>query len=135
MHTKKASADRPVFLNYPFSLASGLLIAILSLIPGDQLPESDIKYLDIVVHVGMYGTWIIIFARENLQFSVANSRYNYVAALLFVIFGGVIELLQEFLVLGRYGTWSDFFANAMGCLLGLIIARMLFRMDGKKSKS
>ena len=35
---------------------------------------------------------------------------------LFIIFGGVIEVIQPYV--NRYGEWLDFFANTMGVLSG-----------------
>jgi len=105
----------------------------LSLIPGNNLPESDIEYIDIFVHFMMYGTWILIlFTEMRKQYSSPNFRYYVKASMLFVLFGSVMEVLQESLVPGRFGAWSDFIANSTGCFFGLVLIYLMFSRNQKQ---
>ena len=42
---------------------------------------------------------------------------------LFIIFGGVIEMIQPYL--NRYGEWLDFFANTIGVIFGFFVGLTL----------
>ena len=42
---------------------------------------------------------------------------------LFIIFGGVIEIIQPYV--NRYGEWLDFLANTIGVILGFFIGVVL----------
>jgi len=68
----------------------------------------------------MYGFWVLILFLENRkQFSNIEIRYYISASIIFILFGGIMEILQELVIPGRFGAWSDFTANAVGCMLGL----------------
>jgi len=104
----------------------------LSLIPGDKLPDSDIQYIDILVHVIMYGTWFFIFHMESVkQLKSPNERYYLKYISVFILFGGLMEILQENLIPGRFGSWLDFLANAFGCLIAYAL---IFLVYGRKQK-
>jgi VanZ family protein len=42
---------------------------------------------------------------------------------LFIIFGGVIEVIQPYV--NRYGEWLDFFANTIGVISGFFVGVIL----------
>jgi len=46
---------------------------------------------------------------------------------MFIGYGGILELLQENFIQGRYGSWMDFFANAIGCLIGIGFTSLLLK--------
>ena len=46
-----------------------------------------------------------------------------VVVLLFIIFGGVIEMIQPYV--NRYGEWLDFFANTIGVFFGFFAGVIL----------
>ena len=45
---------------------------------------------------------------------------------LFIIFGGVIEIIQPYV--NRYGEWLDFLANAIGVIFGFFLGVTLNNM-------
>ena len=109
---------------FKFSSLGLAIISILSLIPGKQLPESPIQYADIMVHVVMYLIMsMVIFRESTKQYNGLSIRLKTVIVLLLIVYGGVLEVLQETFIPGRYGSLSDFLANATGVLSGLLIYR------------
>jgi len=49
------------------------------------------------------------------------------AAIISILYGGITELMQEYLVPTRTGDWVDFLADAIGTLLGISIFSIFFR--------
>ena len=39
-----------------------------------------------------------------------------------ILYGGLIEIIQDQLIEGRGGDWFDFIADSLGSMLGLLIA-------------
>lgn len=109
-------------LKYRFTITGGLIIAVLSLIPGNQLPETEVKYADLSIHVLMYGIWVFFIFREIIpQYSMPTSRFIYVIIMfLTVAYGGIMELLQEKLISGRFGSIADTIANCIGMFVGFL---------------
>ena len=96
----------------------GILIAVLSLIPGDDLPDVSIEFVDLIVHVLMYGTWIFVLCLEiEKQYSGDSQRFRLRMLFIVIIFGIIIEVLQELFIPGRFGSVSDVLANAFGAIL------------------
>lgn len=125
--TRAVLPDNFSFYKLKFSFLCLSAIAVLSLIPGNQLPDTDIKYADLIVHVLMYAFLTVIVFWEIRQFHQASLRYVIIITLLIITYGAIIEVLQENLIEGRYGSWSDFIANSFGCLFALFLNQKLIR--------
>ena len=97
------------------TLTLGLIILYLSLQPPS---EADIKHLvsDKMVHLIAYFILVFPVSLERIfpQLSVF---------LVALAYGGCIELLQP--LMGREADMMDFFANAAGIILGILVARGL----------
>jgi len=66
---------------------------------------------------------LVTYASLTLWFTGFVARERYVAvALGLAALGGVLELLQAAMQLGRTAEWLDFAANSTGVALGLLIA-------------
>lgn len=102
------------------ALFSTLLILVLCLTPGDQLPEVEIINFDKAVHAGMFGvlTWLYakgFFAQTERQFLASHALIS--AFLVATFFGGLIEILQAHLDINRSGDWLDFLFDFLGAAL------------------
>ena len=92
-----------------------LATAVASLVPAPPTP--DISYGDKLTHIAVYGLLATFFAGIYRRM-----RYPRIAVGL-ILMGGLLELLQS--TTGyRMGDWSDFLANGMGVLLGLVVCRL-----------
>jgi VanZ family protein len=95
-------------------LFAALAIATLMLVP---LPETpDPRLSDKTIHMmafGALGFWFAsIVARRNLIWLL----------LVLVAFGGLIEIAQSLMNLGRHAEWFDLLADFAGAVLGVGLA-------------
>jgi len=114
-------------LQYKFSILLGIMIVLLSLLPGSSLPGAsffDIPHFDKIVHCSMYGLFGFVALMES-RCSKQCSLYH--ALLLFALFllSALIEILQATVVASREAEWYDLLANCVGLLLGYLAFRRL----------
>lgn len=102
----------------------------------EGIPIPLFKGSDKIVHFIFYAILVGL-----LSFGyVKGERFN-LSKLLFsaywsVLFGGLIELIQHYLVKGRSGEWEDFLANTIGILFSsyIIYRKYLRRSRNKRLK-
>ncbi|MBR1563941.1 MAG: VanZ family protein [Paludibacteraceae bacterium] len=107
-------------LNYiPTILAAGLIM-YLSLLrePHFQLPEISIAYLDKWVHGLMYMVLGIVFTFDLRRDGVRLPTAALPAIVLPSLYGGLIEILQEYCFAPRTGEWLDWAADIAGVMVG-----------------
>lgn len=46
-------------------------------------------------------------------------------------YGGLTELLQKYVFVGRYGSFFDFYADVIGCFLGVLMFHVFFQKKQK----
>lgn len=103
-------------------------ITVLSAVPGNKLYMPPIWNADKYAHLGVYfvlaACLIFGFLRaghcQNLRSSVVS------AILISMVFGGILEILQQYVFVGRSGDILDFTANSIGAILAGLLA-LLFR--------
>ncbi len=126
---------------YP-SLLWAVIIMILMGLPGSYFPAVvtfwDWLGPDKIIHLLVFGILSFLFLygyRKDIV--VKDSRYRcvmYVVSLVFSIsYGGMTELLQKHLFINRFGSVLDFFADAIGCVIGLVIFVLCFEKKIKKN--
>lgn len=123
----------------------GLIIAILIMVimglPGNCFPTVvsfwDWLGPDKIVHLFVFG--ILSFSmlwgyRKKIITQNASSRkYAYLLTILLSIsYGGLTELLQKYVFINRYGSIYDLIANAIGCVLGVIVFFLCYKKKLKK---
>ncbi len=107
-----------------------LLIAIfvLTLTSSESLSAggflAEIPHFDKIVHFAMFFALAVVGS-----IVVSKSRYQskmlYIANFVGVCFvGGLIELLQPYF--GRTGSFSDFWADIAGAIVGALLARIIY---------
>jgi VanZ family protein len=107
----------PQWLRVLFSLFYLAIIAKLSLMPADQVPQIELfKGFDKVVHGCMY------FGLTVLACWTIHSEGKRIRILYIVLFAAAFGLLMEFSQLemqaGRAFEWTDEMSNAIGSMLG-----------------
>lgn len=106
-------------------------ILFLSSIPSDELPDFSFWNLigiDKLAHVFMYGIFAFLISRAYaIQSSNSAISFNSgkIAATISIIYGGLIEVWQEYILTYRYGEWLDFLFNVLGTFLGIWIYRKI----------
>lgn len=99
-----------------------LLIFVLCCLPGDELPDLDIPFVDKWTHV-------ILFAGFSFFWLCAVPGrfpgYWFIMLLLSVFTGWLVEYIQGHYIPGRYEDRMDTLADAIGGLVGIIIFAVL----------
>lgn len=103
-----------------------LCILVACTIPGKNIPSAPVVGFDKVVHVGLFGVWIVLWllaTRGNALICVAAG----------IAYGVALEFYQQLLLFDRTFDWWDALADAVGVLIGyyfktLIIDRYLQRL-------
>jgi VanZ family protein len=102
-----------------FSILLLIIITVLSLMPGQEFPETDMSFADKWVHWFMYGTWTVVVLWETRKRKTAHPLGRTVLLLFFVAaWSGLMELAQAFLTTTRSGEWMDLWANVFGVICG-----------------
>ncbi len=99
-----------------------LLIAVASLVPVPEMPRlGDVPFFDKWVHFVMYGTLALAawFDLCRSRRALTLGRVFWLAIVLPVVWGGLMELGQAYLTTCRSGDWLDFAANSFGVLIAL----------------
>lgn len=113
--------------NFIFPLLWAMTILCLSSVPSKELPDFsfwNIFGIDKLVHIAMYGILsFLVLKSGNLQPAHWKLQNNivFIAALSGVVYGGLIELYQEFILFDRHGEWMDFVANMAGTFFGIML--------------
>lgn len=114
------------YITLPFIVA--LIIFYLScLIKPSYLPTIEVEFfipIDKIVHFCMYFGLAFVIALNYIfvnKGKIVILRLIIFAIMLPIIYGGIIELLQE-RYFDRDGDWFDFLANAIGVVCVLPIA-------------
>jgi len=108
-----------------------LIIFILCSMPSTAIPTFhwlDLLSFDKFVHASIFFVLQILLMRGlSLQTSFAKIQSNYKMVSLFssIMYGGMMELMQYYLLSSRSGDVLDFIANAFGCLIGLLIFKKI----------
>ena len=113
-------------VRYKFSILVALLIALVSLVPGNSIPASslfNIPALDKLAHFGMYtllGFMVFLESRDQIT---GFSRSSLLILGLFLL-GALIEVLQATVVVSRSAQWLDLAANLAGLIAGAVSFRI-----------
>ena len=126
-------------LRYPFSIAIILLVTFLSFFKPPKTDIDDVPGIDKLVHTAMY---FVMAGLLWLEFYRGQKKTNapilhaWIGAFLCpLIYGGVVELLQQYCTEHRGGEWLDFAANSLGVILAAVAATFILPKLLKKTKS
>lgn len=110
-----------IIKNFYPGIVWGIIIFILSAIPGNYFPKvqrfADWLSFDKIVHIGLYFVFCFLILKGIYKQYHHNKKKLFFGLLFVVMFGGVMEVMQHYLFIGRNGNIFDFFANLIGCLL------------------
>jgi hypothetical protein len=110
------------FITYYRPLLWGFFIAVLCGIPGKDLPQAswlDLLSFDKLVHASLFFILVFLFRQSHKNF---RQQQGYVLAGC-IAYGGLLELMQEWIFVDRTADWMDFAANTTGCLAAAVLFR------------
>lgn len=119
-----ASKHRIKILSYTPALLWGFLVSYLTLLPRERIPRELANMNDKLIHGSIFflTASLIIAGGLRYNFKLELTKLRLTGIWLFcVLFGGLIEILQNELIPGRYGDWHDFYANSIGALLAVFL--------------
>jgi VanZ family protein len=109
------------------------VVLFLTLLPSDKLPKTpewELLSFDTLAHAGVFGLLTFLVAR-SFYFEYEKPQFLkfalLVAVVLCTLFGGLIELLQTVMKLGRHGEATDLLSDFIGAILGSLFCYFLFR--------
>ena len=116
-------------LRYPFSIAIILLVTFLSFFKPPKTDVDDVPGIDKLVHTAMYflmAGWLWLEFYKGQKKTKAPIWHAWIGAFLCpLVYGGVVELLQEYCTEHRGGEWLDFAANSLGVILAAVAATFI----------
>ena len=97
-----------------------LVVTILTLLPGKDLPQINLINFDKFAHIGVFGLLNLLYLRW-LTLGIEKGFSAILITVCVILYSGLIELLQGTFYVDRFADWADFAANTCGCILALLI--------------
>ena len=113
------------------ALLWALFILFITLIPGQYIPPAsiwDFASFDKVVHFGVFAILIVLLALgfiKQYRFNIFRSKAITIAFSISIPYGIFLEMIQGLWLDDRYFDVYDVIANAIGCILGIIIFKFV----------
>jgi aminopeptidase YwaD len=121
----QARASRKLYALPPVLWA--IVMLVLTLTPAKEMPRTpEWKFLsfDTAAHAGVFAvlavlSWIAL--RQQRRWPALAQRAGLVVMAGCVLFGGLIEILQYLMHVGRQAEWSDLVGDSAGAALALLL--------------
>lgn len=110
---------------YIFTILTAIVIAVLSLMPVNELHLETMELSDKWAHTLMYAglTAVMLFDTNYEKLKQGMVSLPLWLVIIPIAYGGIMELLQAYCTNGnRSGDWLDFIANSIGTILVYAIA-------------
>lgn len=107
------------------------IILFLSGYPGSELPKIAIWQIDKFGHIIMYGTLSFLLLFPFVKQFLAHNKWFKISLLVIlscVLYGGLMEILQNNIFINRSGNWIDFMANTIGAIMGAVLFYSLLKI-------
>jgi VanZ family protein len=114
-------------MKYLFPLLWFVIIIFASLTPSNKIPDFHLfPHADKLIHFCMYVGLSLLLIPALIHDK--NYKWSFfLAFLISVIIGILMEYFQNQLVIGRTAEFSDFIANLIGSIAGISIYQLAFR--------
>ncbi len=110
---------------------------ILFLMPGNDVPHISVLdklYFDKWVHCGLCCGLTFLTAYPFIQSGRCTKKMLIKISIAFTIYGILIEFMQKYFAYQRDFDVKDMVADAIGCLIGFILANKLMQHKTQKNK-
>ena len=125
------------FKKYPLSITVIAIIIYLSFFKPPQTSLNEIKYIDKLVHLCMYGgLTLILWVEHLLQHTSIIKKHLIIGGIVCpVLMSAIIEIGQSTLTETRSGDWFDLIANILGVFLGSLFSYYVIYPYIRKSRN
>jgi hypothetical protein len=113
------------------ALLWAIFIFILCILPGYAIPHyrwTDLLSIDKAVHAFLFAVLTLLLIRgfkRQTQFSFLTIHTLIIVFLFCAAYGGLLELMQNYCLKDRSGSWFDFIADATGSISGIVFNNYL----------
>jgi len=110
-----------------------IIVTILLCIPGSKFPKRnwlDDIWFDKWVHIGIFGLLVILWCRViaiKYPLDKKNKTRFLWISLAALVYGIVMEFVQEYVVTNRSFDILDILADGIGCMIGLFICVWIYK--------
>lgn len=123
-----------MFFRYNFfPLAWALLMLLLTLTPGESMPETtlwgNLLSFDKIAHFFIFSVLVflmIIGLSKQYRFQFLRANAQRVSLISGISYGIVIEIIQQFIP-GRSFELADIIANTLGCAIGFGLFYLIYK--------
>ena len=116
----------------------GAIVSQLTDLPGNDFPTLpsfwDRFQPDKIVHMGIFGLLFVLLAAGSFYKGgqlALSKKLLYIYAFSVIALGGIIELLQKWVFIGRSCDILDFLADAIGVILAFVFYMLVFESRKK----
>jgi VanZ family protein len=116
-----------------------IIVLILTGMPGNDIPKLphfwDLLQPDKIVHIGMFGLLFLLLASGSFYKGgkvPISKKLIYIYLFITIALGGIIELLQKWVFIGRSCDIYDWIADIIGVLLALIFYLVVIEKPKQK---
>lgn len=116
---------------FPALIWAGIILW-LSLLPGNDLPKwqfLELIFIDKWVHIFLHLILALLlfsgafFIKKNSPSGIAQFYFIVIC----MLYGTLIEVLQETLTTTRHFEWGDIAVDTLGAILGILFSRYLLK--------
>lgn len=123
----------PKFFYFFSAILWAILITVFCLVQFKTVPLGSVSHLDKVVHAFFY--FVLTFLVQ-LNWRVSKQNWSYrtqavVSVVGTILFGVLIEILQETCTATRHADVLDVIANSVGALLSVVAFKLYVRFKNK----
>ena len=106
-------------------LAAVIFFASLLRCP-DELPLPSFFGWDKCAHMGMYFLLAVFIQKDAQRAQIKSSMFWIVTFIICAIYGGIIEILQDWFTANRTADWWDWIADVFGAGIGVLIMQRVW---------
>ncbi|MDL2322592.1 VanZ family protein [Bacteroidales bacterium OttesenSCG-928-A17] len=117
-----------ILRKYWISIFFSVLILIACFISLESMPRAPMTNFDKLVHFGMFfflGGCIYFENTNYFRRSISIRRIFWGSLLFPAFYGGLVELIQNYISPHRTGDWGDFLWDSIGAVLAFFIVLLI----------